>query len=132
MATSLGWGTVIIGSVVGAQLAPVVTGLAWGNTVGMAVAAFLLVLALRRVAGAESVAGLGRLLVLSGIAALVAALAGRETSYLVLDGRQASVILSLFAGVVAATVSALVFTALLAVLDRRNLGMLIGRITRKA
>ncbi|MCE0539386.1 hypothetical protein LWF15_28205 [Kineosporia rhizophila] len=132
VATSLGWGTVIIGSVVGAQLAPVVTGLAWGNTVGMAVAAFLLVLALRRVAGAESVAGLGRLLVLSGIAALVAALAGRETSYLVLDGRQASVILSLFAGVVAATVSALVFTALLAVLDRRNLGMLIGRITRKA
>nr|WP_269329280.1 lipid II flippase MurJ [Kineosporia babensis] len=132
VATSLGWAAVIVGSIAGVQMAPTVTGLAWGNTIGMVVAAALLVVALRRVAGAASTAGLARLLLLAGVATVVAAVAGREISYLVLDGRQSTVILSLFAGVVAATVSAVVFAGLLAVLDRKNLGMLIGRITRKA
>ncbi len=131
VATALGWVAVIIGSIVGARAADVVTGLAWGNTIGMSVAGVLLVLALRRVAGVEAVAGLGRLLLLAGVSALVAAVAGRQAAYLLLDGHAVSVVRALAAGVLAGVVAAVVFGALLAVLDRKNLGMLVGRITRR-
>ncbi|MDP9828357.1 murein biosynthesis integral membrane protein MurJ [Kineosporia succinea] len=131
VATSLGWLVVIAGSVIGALTTSVVTGLAWGNTAGMTVAGVLLVLALRRVAGPASTRGLARLVLLAGASAVVAAVAGREAGFVLLDGHSASVGRALPAGVLAAVVSAGVFGVLLAVLDRKNLGMLAGRIIRR-
>ncbi|MBT0772548.1 hypothetical protein KIH74_26620 [Kineosporia sp. J2-2] len=130
VATALGWAAVIAGSAAGVFLVPVVTGLAWGNTIGMSVAGALLLLALRREAGAAAVAGLGRLLVLAGAAAVVAGLAGREVALLTL-GDGVAVVRALAGGAAGAMVAAVLFAALLAVLDRKNLGMLVGRITRR-
>ncbi|GLY32394.1 lipid II flippase MurJ [Kineosporia sp. NBRC 101731] len=132
VATAAGWGVVIVGSVVGVRVTSVVTGLAWGNTIGMSVAGLLLVLALRRVAGPGSTEGLGRLVLLAGLAALAAAAAGQGVSHLVLDGRAATVVWSLVAGVLAGAVATGVFGVLLAVLDRKNLGMLTERILRRS
>nr|WP_269327838.1 lipid II flippase MurJ [Kineosporia mesophila] len=132
VATAAGWAVVIVGSVVGTRVTSVVTGLAWGNTIGMSVAGLLLVLALRRVAGPASTEGLGRLVLLAGLAALVAAAAGHGVAHLVLDGRAATVTWSLTAGVLAGAVATAVFGVLLAVLDRKNLGMLTERILRRS
>jgi putative peptidoglycan lipid II flippase len=130
-ATALGWLAVIVGSIVGARTVNVVTGLAWGNTIGMSVAGVLLILALRRVAGSQAVSGLGRLLLLAGVSALVAAVAGRQAAALLLNDHAVSVVRALAAGVLAGVVAAVVFGALLAMLDRKNLSMLTARITRR-
>lgn len=136
VATAAGWLTVIAGSVAGVLLGPVVTGLAWGNTIGMSVAGALLVAALRRAAGPASVAGLGRSTGAGALAALVAGSVGRLAAAAVPTGAgpqvAREVVRALGAGVLGAAVAAVVFAGLLALLDRRNLGMLIARITRRS
>lgn len=133
VATSLGWLTVIAGSCAGVLLGPVVTGLAWGNTVGMMVAGVLLVLALHRAAGSAAVAGLARSVLTAAPAAVVAALTARlVTGFLPTGDALPEVVGAVGGGVLGGSVAAVVFVGLLALLDRRNLGMLVTRITRRA
>ena len=140
LATVTGWLAVIVGSLVAVRWVSVVTGLAWGNTIGMTVAGFLLVLTLRRAAGPEAVAGLTRVLVAGAVAAGVAGLVGREIGLLVLhavttggsgggsaDGG-AGITGSILAGALAAVLAGLGFLLLLAVLDRKDLATVLERI----
>ncbi len=127
-ATATGWLAVIVGSILVTRGTGVVVGLAWGNTIGMTVAGALLLAALRRSAGVEALAGLPRVLLAGAAAALVAALAGRGMSVLMLDAWTAGRVESLTAGLVAAIVSAVVFVVLLAVFDRKDLATVRQRV----
>jgi putative peptidoglycan lipid II flippase len=126
--TAIGWLVVIVGSVIGVALGPVVTGLAWGNTAGMTIAGGLLVLALSRSAGPEAVAGLARVLMAGVVAAGLAGWAGREIGVRLLDALAAGITGSLLAGVLAAVVSGAGFVLLLAMLDRRDLAAVLERV----
>lgn len=133
LATVAGWLAVIAGSLVAVGavgVAPVVTGLAWGNTIGMTVAGGLLVLALRRVAGSASVAGLGRVLAVGAVAAAVAGLAGREVGHLLL-GVAGGIPGALTAGLGSALACAAAFAVLLALLDRRDVAPVLDLVRRR-
>jgi len=128
IATVTGWLAVIAGSLLAVHWASVVTGLAWGNTIGMTVAGGLLVMALRRAAGPEAVAGLTRVLVAGTLAAALAGVVGRQVGVLLLNALTEGIIGSLLAGALAAVVSAVGFGLALAVLDRRGLAVLLDRL----
>lgn len=80
-----GWTAVAVASVVAVRLlapgggdaAGTLIGLAAGNTVGMAVAGVVLLLALARAAGSDALAGTRRTTVVVGVAALAGAVLGR-------------------------------------------------------
>jgi putative peptidoglycan lipid II flippase len=127
-ATSIGWLAVIAGSVIGVRLGGVIRGLAWGNTIGMTVAGVLLVFALRRAAGRESVAGLSRVLLAGAVAAALAALAGREVGVQLLEVLANGVAGSVLSAVLAALVSTVGFVAVLALLDRPDLAAVLERL----
>jgi putative peptidoglycan lipid II flippase len=127
LATAAGWLAVIVGSVLGVRWAAIVTGLAWGNTVGMTVAGGLLLVALRRCGGPDAVAGVGRVLLAGGVAAAAGAVVGREVGVLALNGLATGMAESLLAGLLAALVSTAGFVAVLALLDRRDLTSVVGR-----
>jgi putative peptidoglycan lipid II flippase len=127
-ATSIGWLTVIAGSVVGTRFTPVVIGLAWGNTLGMTLAAVLLLAALRRWAGIEALDGLARVLAAGAGAAVIATLGGHEVGVLMLDALNGGRIGSIIAGVIAGGASAVVFVVLLAALDRKDLATVLDRL----
>jgi putative peptidoglycan lipid II flippase len=126
--TAIGWLVVIVGSVIGVAVGPVVIGLAWGNTIGMTVAGVLLLLALARSAGPEAVSGLGRVLLAGGLAAGLAGLAGREVGVLLLDRFADGTVGSVLAGVLAAGVAGVGFVVLLSLLDRRDLAAVLERV----
>jgi putative peptidoglycan lipid II flippase len=128
ISTSIGWLVVIAGSVAGVSVAGVVTGLAWGNTIGMTVAGGVLLLSLSRAAGPEALAGLARVLAAGVVAAGLAGLAGREAGRVLLDALTAGIAGSVFSGVLAAAVSGVAFLLLLALLDRRDLAVVLDRL----
>ena len=132
VATVAGWLAVVAGSVVAVRLVPVdsvVPGMAWGNTFGMTVAGGLLLLALRRIAGPEALDGLSRVLGAGIVAAGLAGLAGRLTGTRLLDGLDsAGVPAAVLAGAAAGLVAVAVFAAVLALLDRRDLAVVMERI----
>jgi putative peptidoglycan lipid II flippase len=123
-----GWLVVIAGSLAAVAVTGVVTGLAWGNTIGMTVGGGLLVFALARVAGPESVAGLPRVLLAGVIAAGVAGVVGREVGVRVLAAMADGITGSLVAGTLAAMVSAIGFVLLLSLLDRQDLAAVLDRV----
>ena len=128
ISTAIGWLVVIVGSVIGVAVAGVVTGLAWGNTIGMTVAGGVLLFALSRAAGSAAVAGLSRVLAAGVVAAGLAGLAGREVGRLLLDGLADGTTGSVLSGVLAAVVSGAGFVLLLAVLDRPDLAAVLERM----
>jgi putative peptidoglycan lipid II flippase len=130
--TAVGWLVVIAGSVIGVAVAGVVTGLAWGNTVGMTVAGGFLLLALRRAAGPEAISGVPRVLVAGVLAAAVAGVAGRQIGVLLLDRTADGITGSLLAGVPAAVVSGVGFVLVLALLDRPDLAAVLERFARRS
>jgi putative peptidoglycan lipid II flippase len=132
IATVAGWLAVIVGSLVAVHWVSVVTGLAWGNTIGMTVAGGLLVMALRRAAGPEAVAGLPRVLLAGALAAALAGVVGRQVGVLLLDALPAGIAASLLAGALAAVLSAVGFGLALAVLDRKGLAVLLDRLPGRA
>ena len=132
IATVVGWLAVIAGSLLAVHWVAVVTGLAWGNTIGMTVAGGLLVMALRRAAGPEAVAGLARVLVAGALAAGLAGIVGRQVGVLSLTALPAGIPGSLLAGALAAVVSAVGFGLALAVLDRRDLAVVLERLPGRA
>ncbi len=127
-ATVTGWLAVIVGSLVVVALGSVVQGLAWGNTIGMSLAGVLLLLGLRREAGPAAVAGLPRMLAVGAVAALAGAIAGREAGLGALSVLPGGVVGSVVAGLPAALAALLVFAAVLAALDRRDLLALLRRL----
>ncbi len=101
-ATATGWLVVVGASLVavaalraagqGRDRAAVV-GLGLGNSAGMCVAGVLLLLALRRAAGPEALAGVGRTFLRTAAAALAAAVAGRLVADVVLRALPRGVVL---------------------------------------
>ncbi len=139
LATASGWAVAVlasVGSVLGLSAAgwpgdrAAVVGLGVGNTAGMLVAGVLLVRAVRRVAGPPAVRAVPAALGVGVASSVVATVAGRLATDRLLPsgGRTAAVLPALGAGAVAALVALLVFTAVLALLDRRDLVALLARV----
>jgi putative peptidoglycan lipid II flippase len=128
VATVTGWVAVIVGSLVAVALGSVVQGLAWGNTIGMSLAGLLLLLGLRREAGPAAVAGLPRMLAVGAVAAVAGGFAGREAGLAALSALPGGELGSVVAGLPAALAALVVFAAVLAVLDRRDLTALVSRL----
>jgi putative peptidoglycan lipid II flippase len=139
-ATAIGWLAVVAASLVavellrsagaGSQRAAVV-GLAAGNSVGMVLAGLLLVIAVRRAAGAEAVAGVPRTALRAAIVAVVAAIIGRWAADAVLrvsGSADAGIAFAVAAALVAALVVLVVAGAGLAVVERETLSPLLRRI----
>lgn len=87
LATSLGWATVVVASWVaclvlvpsGGDGPATLRALSTGNAIGMTVAGVALLAVLRRAAGRDAVAGVGRTVLVLVVAAAVAGVAGRWT-----------------------------------------------------
>jgi len=127
VATVLGWAAVVVADVaLVAQVdrGDVVVALGAGNSVGMTVAGALLLIAVRRVAGRDALAGVGRGAVAAVVAGGLAGLAGGALGARFGDAR----LFPAFAGAAAAAlVSAAVFTAVAAVADRAAVLSLLRR-----
>lgn len=126
-----GWGVV---AVVAAIAPAVLTGgsqdqtltlaaLGAAGSAGMLVAGAVLLVAVRRRAGAAAVAGLGRTVVVAGLSGAVGAWAGHAVAGLLLPA-DASVVAALGAGVVAGLLALAVTAGALVVADRSILGLL--------
>lgn len=128
-----GWLVVIAGSVIAVPLAGPVIGLAAGNTAGMAVASVLLLLSLRRCAGPAALNGMARLLPAGAVATAIGGASGLLVSTLLAgtDGA-AALPATITAGVAAALVTALLFAAVLAALDRHDLGLVTAALTGRS
>ncbi|MBF0722307.1 lipid II flippase MurJ [Sanguibacter inulinus] len=129
-----GWGVV---AVVAAVLPAVLTrggqdqtltlaALGAAGSAGMLVAGTVLLVAVRRRAGAASVSGLGRTVLAAVLAGAVAAWAGHAVAGLLLP-TDASVVVALGAGVVAGVVALIITAGALVVADRSVLGLLRAR-----
>ena len=126
-ATAVGWAVAVLVAVVLAILVDqdwVVAAVGLGHTVGMAVAAGLLLVALR-----PGSAGAGwRRLARAGVAALAGAGAGGVAGFAVagaLDSESTGATVG--TGVLAATVAALVFVGIVAIVDRDDLRAVLRR-----
>ncbi|MET0423270.1 MAG: lipid II flippase MurJ [Actinoplanes sp.] len=108
-----------------------VLGLGLANAAGMTVLGVLLVLAVRRHAGAAALAGLGRATVAAVVAAAAAALAGWGIVLALGGGGDPTALRSLAQGILGGLVVAVVFLALAWVLDRRDLAPLTRRLRRR-
>ncbi|WP_045742216.1 murein biosynthesis integral membrane protein MurJ [Actinoplanes rectilineatus] len=108
-------------------------GLGLANAIGMTVIGVLLVLAVRRHAGPEALAGLGRAVPAAVVAGTLAGLAGWGT----VGGLEAAfwptpgVLGGLVEGMLGGVVVAAVFAAVAFALDRRDLGPLVAKLGRR-
>ena len=131
-ATVAGWLAVVVASfalvaVLGGGPAPTVLGLAAGNSVGMCVAGLLLLVALRRAAGAGALGGVPGTLVRAAGAAGVAAVAGRLAADAVLRTLP-GVLGALLAGLAAGAVVLVVAGAVLGAAERETLEPVLSRL----
>jgi putative peptidoglycan lipid II flippase len=127
VATSAGWGLVIVVDLVLVAVAPrgwTVAALGAGNTIGMTLSGVLLLVALRRNAGRAAVDGLGR----AGGAALLSAVAAAALG-LVVTSRLAAAgpVGSAFVTVAVAAVVVVVFAAVAVVTDGRDVRLALRR-----
>jgi putative peptidoglycan lipid II flippase len=124
MATVAGWVAVVLAMVGGGLLArsrdDVVVWLGAGSSVGMTVAGALLLVALRRVAGAAAVAGVGRTLVGTGAAALLGGAGGWWVGARLVELWEGDVVRLVLAGVVSAACAIAVVVAGIVLLDRSS------------
>jgi putative peptidoglycan lipid II flippase len=135
-ASAVGWltaGTAVI--VVTAVRAPggVVFGLGLANAIGMTVTGLMLVAAVRRHAGRAALAGLGRAAGAAVIASAAAGLAGWAVVVALepASGHTPGVLGSLVEGMLGGVTVAVVFLAVAFVLDRRDLGPLVGTLWKR-
>ncbi|MFI5937765.1 murein biosynthesis integral membrane protein MurJ [Actinoplanes sp. NPDC051494] len=132
-ATAVGWGVAAVAALVlSAVLAEPrqAAGLGAANAIGMSVIGVLLVLAVRRHAGPAALTGLMRATLVGIVAAIVSGAAG----WLVVDslgGGTPGAGRSLLQGMLGGIVVAVVFLAVVFPLDRRDLGPLVSRVTRR-
>jgi len=123
-ATAAGWLAVVVASVVAVLVTPeagdVVVALALGSSVGMTVAAVLLLGGLRASAGAEALAGVGRTLLAGVVGALAGVLAARWVAVAALDAWGTTAWPAIAAGACAALVVVVVAGAGVALLDRET------------
>ena len=131
-ATVAGWLAVVVASfalvaVLGGGPAPTVLGLAAGNSVGMCVAGLLLLVALRRAAGAGALGGVPATLVRAAGAAVVAAVAGRLAADAVLRALP-GVLGALLGGLAAGAVVLVVAGAVLGAAERQTLEPVLARL----
>jgi putative peptidoglycan lipid II flippase len=133
-ATVAGWLAVVVASLVlveslGGGPGATVLGLAAGNSLGMSVAGLLLLLAVRRAAGAGAVRGVPGTLVRAGVALVVAGVAGRLATDAVLRaaaGMPGVVLAGLAGGVVVLAVAG----GVLAATERETLAPVLSRVRR--
>jgi putative peptidoglycan lipid II flippase len=132
-ATVAGWLAVVAASLLAVALAgrrgaaATVVGLAAGNSAGMLVAGVLLLVAVRRAAGAPAVAGVALTLVRVGAGAAAAAVAGRlvaDAALRAVPGTGGAVLAGLGGGVVVLGLVA----AVLLVAEREALGPVLSRL----
>jgi len=133
-ATVAGWSAVVVAMVALALLvdrpADVAVALGAGSSIGMTVAGLALVVALRRATGPAGLAGLGRTLVGTGAAALLAGGAGWWLSTLLDRAWGGSGAGAVLAGVVAALAVVAVLALALPVLDRPSVRAAAGLVRR--
>ncbi|MEJ5914234.1 lipid II flippase MurJ [Pseudokineococcus sp. 1T1Z-3] len=148
-ATVAGWLVVVLAQVVLAAALPGserVVAMAGGTSVGMVVAAVLLLRALARAAGREALAGVGRTCAASVGAAVLGAAAGRVVTDALTGGATSGEVaevlgvggaaasgplLLLAAGLTGAVVAAVVVLAVALVADRGAAGALLARVRRR-
>jgi len=128
-AVAIGWLAVIVASVLAVQvIAPdgddqtgTLLALALGNTIGMTVAGIALVIAVRRCAGGQALAGMTRTLAVAVAGAAVGAVGGRWVVDAVLGLLQDTWMTALFAGLGAAALSVFVVLATTWFADRSTI-----------
>lgn len=133
VATIVGWGGVVVASVVLALALPVpqrVTALTAANSIGMTVLAIVLIAMIRRRVGAAATAGVGRAV----LAAVVAGAAGAAAGIAIRIPLPAAsgAVGDIARGVLSGVVAVLVFVAVAALLDRPDVGPLAVRLRRLA
>ncbi|WIM94584.1 lipid II flippase MurJ [Actinoplanes oblitus] len=130
--TAVGWSVAALGALLFAQPGAdrQLLGLGLANSAGMTVLAVLLIVGVRRHAGAAALAGLPRA---AGAAVVAAGLAGLAGWGVVrgLDGLRSGVLGSLLAGVLGGITVLVVFLAVAFVLDRRDLRPVAGMLRRR-
>jgi putative peptidoglycan lipid II flippase len=111
----------------------VVFGLGLANAIGMTVTGLMLVVAVRRHAGRAALAGLGRALVAASAASAAAGAAGWAvvTAVEPPSGPTPGVLGSVVEGMLGGVTVAVVFLAVAFVLDRRDLGPLVGTLWKR-
>jgi putative peptidoglycan lipid II flippase len=111
----------------------VVFGLGLANAIGMTVTGLMLVVAVRRHAGRAALAGLGRALVAASAASAAAGAAGWAvvTAVEPASGPTPGVLGSVVEGMLGGVTVAVVFLAVAFVLDRRDLGPLVGTLWKR-
>jgi putative peptidoglycan lipid II flippase len=135
-ATAAGWGVAIVAAVILNAVLDTraqVFGLAVATAIGMTTTGLLLVAAVRRNAGPEALAGLGRVLGVGIVAAGIAALAGWGV---VLGtgrtfGHPGSGWIGLIQGILGAVAVLAVFAAVTYTLDKRDVRPLVDRLRRR-
>jgi putative peptidoglycan lipid II flippase len=141
-AAAAGWGTAVLASVVvviggvtagGDPASVTVIGLAAGNSVGMATAAVLLLVAVRRYRGGAAVAGIRGALLRVGAAVVPATAVGWMVVSLLLDGQGTTggVLRPVLVGSAAAVLSTLVYVLTLRLIDRRDLDALVASLRHR-
>jgi putative peptidoglycan lipid II flippase len=119
-ATAAGWGVAIVAALVLHAVRDDVFGLALAAAIGMTTTGVLLVVAVRRSAGPEALAGLGRVLGVGIVAAGIAALAGWEATRV-----PGGALVQAVAGGITVLV---VFAGVAYALDRRDLQPMVRRL----
>jgi putative peptidoglycan lipid II flippase len=133
-ATAAGWGIAALSAVLlTASLSgdAEVFGLGLANAIGMSAIGLLLVLAVRRHAGRNALAGLGRATGAGILAATVAALAGWATALGTGKVVGQAFLGSIVQGVAGGIVVALAFAAVAYLVDRDDVRPLAGRVRRR-
>jgi putative peptidoglycan lipid II flippase len=134
VATAAGWGVAAVAAAglsaaLGDDRSVLALGLA--NAVGMSVIGLLLVLAVRRHAGAAALAGLPRAAAAGIVAAVAAALAGRGVVTVLSSGATPGVAGSLVQGMLGGVAVAAVFVAVAYLTDRPDVRPLVARPARR-
>jgi putative peptidoglycan lipid II flippase len=135
-ASAVGWLTAAAAVIVVTSVTVpggVVFGLGLANAIGMTVTGLMLVVAVRRHAGRAALAGLGRALVAASAASAAAGAAGWAvvTAVEPASGSTPGVLGSVVEGMLGGVTVAVVFLAVAFVLDRRDLGPLVGTLWKR-
>jgi len=136
VATAAGWSVAAVAALVLTGVLPEprqAAGMGAANAIGMSVIGLLLVLAVRRHAGPAALAGLSRVTLAGIVAAVVSGVAGWATVEglgSALGGTPGAGV-SLLQGMLGGIVVAVVFLAVVYPLDRRDLGPLVSKLTRR-
>lgn len=133
-ATVTGWLGVVVAQVVLAAVLPGgdrVVAMAGGTSLGLTLAAVLLLRALRRAAGPAAVAGTGRTLAAATAAAVGAGVVGRLVVDAVLGAAGGGALPAVLAAVAGAAVTTALAAALVALLDRDVARAVLGRLRRR-